>query len=101
MTMEDTVKSLAGGPDGRMGPQEHEPALWIRLWTRWKRFGHRIGDFQARLILTLIYFVVLAPYGVVVRLFGDVLDVRRAERTTMWIRKKKEEPTVENARRQF
>lgn len=95
------MKSLAGGTDGRVAQQEPEPALWVRLWTRWKRFGHRIGDFQARVILTLIYFVVLAPYGVVVRLFGDALDVRRTERTTMWIRRKKEEPTVEKARRQF
>lgn len=44
-----------------------------RLWEAWKRFGRRVGDFQARLLLVLFYFTVLAPFALVLRLTADPL----------------------------
>jgi len=35
-----------------------------RLWQGWKRVGKKIGDFQARLLLTIFYFVILAPFEI-------------------------------------
>ena len=78
-----------------------QPAWWSRAWARWKRFGHVVGDFQARVLLTIIYFLVLAPYGLVVRLFGDPLNLKRAPRPSNWISKPEEDPAIEQARRQF
>ncbi len=52
------------------------PAL-RRLWEGWKRVGRKIGDFQARVLLTLFYFVILAPFALGVRLLADPLGLKR------------------------
>ena len=70
------------------------------LWNRWKAFGQKIADFQARLILTLVYFIVVLPFGLLVRLLSDPLLVKGKAHKTMWLAKHVDEPTVENARRQ-
>ena len=49
-----------------------------RLWEGWKRVGRKIGDFQARVILTLFYFVILAPFALVVRFKADPLGLKRS-----------------------
>lgn len=71
-----------------------------KLWNRWKAIGQKIADFQARLILTLVYFIVVLPFGLLVRLLSDPLAVKNKSRTTMWIPKHVDDPTLENARRQ-
>ena len=48
-----------------------------RLWQGWKRVGKKIGDFQARLLLTVFYFVILAPFALGVRLWADPLGLKR------------------------
>lgn len=53
-----------------------------RLWAGWKRVGRKIGDFQARVLLTIIYATLVLPFGVIVHLFGDPLHVRR--RPAQW-----------------
>lgn len=44
-----------------------------KLWSLWKRFGQAMGDFIARLVLTLFYFTIFAPFGLGVRLWGDYM----------------------------
>ena len=34
------------------------------LWSAWKRLAHKIGNFQARVLLTILYAVVVLPFGV-------------------------------------
>lgn len=38
------------------------------LWERWKKIVGRITGFQADVILTIIYIIVI-PFGIVFRLF--------------------------------
>jgi hypothetical protein len=45
-------------------------------WQAWKRFGKKVGDFQARVLLTVFYFVILAPFGLGMRA-ADPLGLRR------------------------
>ena len=52
------------------------PGILRRLWRGWKRVGKKIGDFQARALLTVFYFVVVAPFAVGITLLGDPLAVR-------------------------
>lgn len=47
-----------------------------RAWEGWKRIAHRIGQFQARVLLTVFYFVILAPFAVALRLFADPLAIK-------------------------
>lgn len=47
-----------------------------RLWSGWKRVAKVIGDFQARVLLTVLYFTVLLPFGLAMRVFGDRLHIK-------------------------
>ena len=53
------------------------------FWAAWVRFAHRIGNFQAHVLLTILYAVALLPFGICVRLFADTL--RTKERPTKWL----------------
>jgi hypothetical protein len=46
------------------------------IWARRKIVAHKIGNFQARLLLALFYFIVLAPFAVGVKLLSDPLRLR-------------------------
>lgn len=52
------------------------PSVFRRLWERWKRFGKKIGDFQARFLLTLFYFLFLSPFALAVRWWADPLAIK-------------------------
>jgi len=52
------------------------------LWNAWKRLAHKIGNFQARVLLTLIYALIVLPFGLIARLFSDPLHIRH--RPTKW-----------------
>lgn len=52
------------------------PAAMCRLWEWWKRVGKKFGDVQARILLTLFYFVVLSPFAIVVRSVSDPLGIK-------------------------
>lgn len=46
------------------------------FWKKWKAFGHKVADFQARVLLTFFYFVLLLPVGMLVRLCADNLKIK-------------------------
>jgi len=75
-------------------------SFWKRTWERWKRIATAIGDFQARVVLSLFYFVVVLPFGVGVRLFADPLGIRRHGQT-QWTGFQDRARTPEEAGRQF
>lgn len=52
------------------------PRPLVRLWEWWKPIAHRIGEFQSRVLLTVLYFVLLGPF-VPVFLAKDPLGLRR------------------------
>jgi hypothetical protein len=72
--------------------------LLSRLWAGWKRVGRKIGDFQARVLLTLFYFVLLAPFAIAVRLKADPLGLKRGGG---WLPVVRTGDPLERARRQF
>jgi hypothetical protein len=72
-----------------------------KLWERWKVVARKIGDVQSRLLLCVFYFVILAPFGIAVRMLSDRLQLRRQSHSH-WLPKESNTPTLwENARRQF
>jgi len=80
---------------------EERPRLLIRMWDGWKHFAKMVGDFQARVILTVIYFLLVAPYAVIVRAVSDPLRTKSGARASMWQGKAAERISLETARRQF
>ncbi len=71
------------------------------LWQAWKRIGKKVGDFQARLILTAFYFLILGPFALAIRLASDPLSLK-ARSPRGWVcRPHVHEAIKERATKQF
>jgi hypothetical protein len=68
-------------------------------WRWWTRVAHRIGDFQARVLLTVFYYVILGPFALVLRR-GDPLGIGAAAARGWRPRDAGALPIAEQARRQ-
>ena len=71
------------------------------IWNRWKQFGQLIGDVFARIVLTVLFFTVLVPFGIGVRLFGDPLRVKSENPGTCWTKYSGDAANLLLSRRQF
>ena len=60
------------------------PGPLARAWARWKRIAHAIGNFQARVILTVFYFVVVPPFALVLKVWKDPLALRPPAGPSFW-----------------
>ena len=70
------------------------------FWRRWTRIAHTIGTFQARLLLTVLYLLLLPPFALIARLSADPLQLRPAT-TPAWLARPLQSPKLEDGRRQF
>lgn len=68
------------------------------VWQAWTRLMHKIGNFQARVLLTIIYAIVVLPFGLIMRLFSDPLRIKT--RPTQWLDHPNEAQDIEWAHRQ-
>jgi hypothetical protein len=73
-------------------------ALILRFTAWGRRTAKHIGDFNARLILTIIYVFVLWPFGFLVRLFSDPLRIKK--RPSQWLEHPDETMDLKWAQRQ-
>jgi hypothetical protein len=87
-------------PDPFMPPQER-CAWWKLAWLRWLHFSSRFGDYQSRALLACLYFSIVLPFGLGLRLFGDPLDTRKPASVSMWQEWTMSSKTIDEARRQF
>ena len=76
------------------------PSFIQRFWVWWKRIARIIGDFNARVILTLFYFIFLAPFALAVRLFTDPLSIKNKSAPSWGIKPEAEDTLMEQARKQ-
>ena len=66
---------------------EQTPTL-RRVWQGWKRIAAKIAHVQGHILLGAIYFVVVAPLGILFRLMGqDPLDLNNKKRPSFWSRR--------------
>lgn len=72
-----------------------------RLWERWKIIAHKIGTFQSRVLLTVFYCLILAPFGIGVKLFANPLRLKGQSGSHWLERGEKTAASWEAARRQF
>ncbi len=71
-----------------------------RLWLRWVAFSHRLGDFQGRLLMVFVYFLLITPFGIGMRLFGDPLG-RKKNAPLGWHEFHNTSQTVDESMRQY
>jgi hypothetical protein len=46
-------------------------------WRLWKQIAQKVGNLQARILLTVFYSLLMFPFGIAVRLLFDPLRVKR------------------------
>jgi hypothetical protein len=74
---------------------------WSAAWGAFKRFARKVGDFQARFLLSVFYVFVVGPHALLMKLFADPLGLR-ATQSRGWIERSRPEPkTLDEIRRQF
>jgi hypothetical protein len=71
------------------------------IWESWKGFAREMGNYQSRILLTFFYFVAVAPFGLLVRLFGDPLQTKLSTGSSFWITRAPVNTELDEARRQF
>jgi hypothetical protein len=76
-------------------------ALVRTLWEGWKRVARKIGDFQARLLMTVFYFLILGPLAMMLRWRSDPLALKARSGRGWRDMEAKEGGPMERARRQF
>jgi hypothetical protein len=69
------------------------------IWKKWRAFGKVMGDFVARIIMTIFYFTIALPFGVGVRLLKDPLHLKSPE--SGWRKREDREETLESAGRLY
>ena len=63
------------------------------MWARWKRFAHRAAEIQSLVILTALYWVIVAPIGMLLR--------RRNHARGWTMREAAPDASLDAARRQY
>ncbi|MEW6007340.1 MAG: hypothetical protein AB1595_04195 [bacterium] len=69
-----------------------------KIFDKWIELAHKIGNFNARVILSIFYFVFITPFALYIKIFKDPL---RLKKRNQWIEKKWVKPDILEARRQF
>lgn len=70
-------------------------------WGKWRALSHNVGEFQGRVVLTIFYFTVVAPFGLARTYLADPLRLKRANQTQGWLTRQPADLTLHGARRQF
>jgi len=70
------------------------------FWRKVRHWSRMFGDFQARLILTLLYAILVLPTGLIARIGGDLLESSSQERDSYWRTRAFTESSVRAARGQ-
>ncbi|HEY3098138.1 MAG TPA: hypothetical protein VGL14_04470 [Methylomirabilota bacterium] len=76
------------------------PTVLVRAWKAWQRVAHWIGEKQATVVYTVLYFVVIGPIALVRRVFSDPLQLRDRQRASFWMPRAATPVTLDEARRQ-
>lgn len=78
-----------------------EKRILRRIWESWQWFALRLSAFQSKVLLMLFYFIIVAPFGLALRTFGDPMRLKRARSLTGWLSRTDPTPTFNESRRQF
>ena len=71
------------------------------LFERWKRVAKKIGDVQARIILTVFYIFIVGPFALAIRWFGDPMAIKNGGQKGWRLRASNESVSLERAYQQF
>ena len=65
-----------------------KPHILNPLTKLWINFGELIGKFISPIVIGLIYFVILTPIGLLMRIFNkDLLNLKFSKESSYWIKR--------------
>lgn len=68
----------------------------------WMAGAHALGLFNTRILMGLVYFLVITPMGMIMRLVGrDALDRQLKDRPSYWIEREQHADSVAAMERRF
>ena len=70
------------------------------FWQKVKLWSNAVGDFQARVILTFLYGVLVLPTGLIARIGGDLLESQSQPVDSYWRARSTPAETIRTAREQ-
>jgi hypothetical protein len=82
-------------------PAAASPALLTYPYKAWMMVGHALGWINTRVILSLFYYVILTPVGIVFRLAGRDSMRRRYDQEAPSYRQPRESRPGSHMRQQF
>jgi lipopolysaccharide/colanic/teichoic acid biosynthesis glycosyltransferase len=92
----------SGGRKSRKNKENKKQHIFRRGWEGWKKIARKIGDFNARVILTIFYFILMLPFALLVRLLTDPLHIKeKSVKRWRMIEKKPDLTPLERAEKQF
>ncbi|MAE11152.1 MAG: SxtJ family membrane protein [Dehalococcoidales bacterium] len=99
------VAVWARPPDGLETTNDKESEqtsgrLLKKLWQRWNAFSRRMGGFQSRIILSLLFFVLVSPVALGVKVLSDPLRLKHRNSESHWLRRAETRASLEQFRRQ-
>ena len=63
----------------------------------WFKFGIFLGNFIAPIVMGIVYFMVVTPTGLIMKLFGkDSLNLKKNNKDTYWIKKDNSNSDLKN-----
>ena len=63
----------------------------------WFKFGIFLGNFIAPIVMGIVYFMVVTPTGLIMKLFGkDSLNLKNNNKDTYWIKKDNSNSDLKN-----
>ncbi len=63
----------------------------------WMKFGLLMGKIIAPIVMGIVFFLVVTPTGILLRLFGkDILMIRKNNSDTYWIKKNNTNNSMKN-----
>ena len=71
------------------------------FWRGFSRVMERVGNFQARVLLTVFYLVIAAPFGLGIRVFSDPLRLRDHHAPSAWVPRDLRDGALDTASRQY
>ena len=73
-----------------------QPKLLKPLNHSWIKLGEILGKIIAPLVMALVFFVVLTPTSLLVRIFGkDLLRLKFSKKDTYWLKRSKNVTTMD------
>lgn len=70
------------------------------FWQKTKHYSRVVGDFQARLILTILYGLLVLPTGLIAKIGGALLETHPKKTDSYWHPRGTDRPSVRAARGQ-